>query len=863
MAATSEQTQESLDQIRHLIGSYSPPEGIFDEMLGADGEIKPDWHPILAYFARMSESERHAALTQLNRILRENRVTFIAQDDADSTRRPWKVDLFPLIISPSEWQFLARGLSQRARLLNELLRDLYGEQRALKEGKLPPGVVFGSQQFLPPCSHIAVANGCHLHFMAFDVARSPDGRWWVLSDRTEAPSGAGYTLENRIVTSRSLSELFAEQNVERHAGFFRAFNEHLMSLSPRDEPLAVFLSRGPSKRTYFEHAYLARYLGYSIVEGSDLSVRNHRLYLKTIEGLRPVDLVMRTVRSEMCDPLELRTDSMLGVPGLLQAVRSGHVALANSLGSGLVESDAFLSFLPMLSRYYLGEDLQIPSVATWWCGQEREREYVIDNLDHLIIRRISSTRSLLSKGQDGLIQSKMTRAEREELIAKIRSKGPDFIGQETVTLSTAPMWADDNTLKAAPVVLRFFVAATEQGYLVMPGALTRVSLASDPHNAWLAASDVSKDTWILSDQPVEQFSLLAQRLEGTWLRRSSRSLPSRTADNLFWLGRYTERAEVAVRLLRSLVLRLRGEAGNTQHLVSPEILISLLVAQKHISARRGKRAMQEGREAVERELWSVLFDPESPDGLSRVLGHVQRIADVVRERLSGDAFRILMELSDIPRSVAYGPNQEIEDALRLLDRLIRQVAAFTGMVSENMTRSDGWRFLDMGRRLERVQAVVHLLRQLTVRGDPEHDGTLGLLLELVDSTMTYLARYHSAPQLPRVLDLVLADESNPRSVIFQISTIDEHLKILRRATSGGLISTEQRITTRLSSELRLADVFEISETKSRFGTRVQLDRVVRHLDRGIEELSDLISHFFFSHSMARRVSADERRRELR
>ena len=853
---------DSSDRVRQLIAGYSLQPDIFDEMLAPDGSVRPQWLPTLDYFANMAADERKSAMTQLNRILRENRVTFIAQDDADSTRRPWQVDLFPLIVSPSEWRQLAYGLTQRARLLNETLSDLYGEQRALKEGKLAPGVVFGSRQFLPPCARVSVKNGLHLHFMAFDVARSPDGRWWVLSDRTEAPSGAGYTLENRIVTSRSLPQLFAQQNVERHAGFFRAFNEYFMGLAERDEPLAVFLSRGPAKRTYFEHAYLARYLGYTIVEGSDLAVRNHRLYLKTIEGLRPVDLVMRTVRSEMCDPLELRTDSMIGVPGLLQAVRAGHAILGNSLGSGLVESDAFLSFLPTLSRFYLGEDLAIPSVATWWCGQPAERDYVLANLDSLTVRRISSTRSLLTSGQDGRVRNQAA-AEREALIEQIRADGQDFVGQENVALSTAPMWTPDGRLEAAPVVLRMFVAATENGYRVMPGALTRVSVSSDPHNAWLAASDISKDTWILSDQPVQQFSMLAHRLEATWLRRSSRSLPSRTADNLFWLGRYTERTEAAVRLLRSLVLRLRGETGSSRHLVSPERLISLLVLRKHISSRRGKRAVQEGRDAVERELWSVLFDPESPDGLATLIGNVQRNADVVRERLSSDAFRILMTLTDLPRVTAHGVNQEVEDALRLLDNLIQQLAAFTGMVSENMTRSDGWRFLDMGRRIERVRAIVQLTRQLTVRGDPEKDGSLELLLELADSTMTYLGRYHSTPQLARVLDLVLADELNPRSIIFQVLSIEDHLHVLKRSPHGGLLSPEQRITTQLSSELRLGDVFEMGDTKSRFGTRIQLDRLLRRLAERVDELSDLVSHFFFSHSIPRRVSANERRREPR
>jgi uncharacterized alpha-E superfamily protein len=379
-------------------------------------------------------------------------------------------------------------------------------------------------------------------------------------------------------------------------------------------------------------------------------------------------------------------------------------------------------------------------------------------------------------------------------------------------------------------------------------------VGSDPHADWLAAGDISKDTWVLSNEPVETFSLLAQRQETQRLRRGGRDLPSRAADNLFWLGRYAERAEAAVRLLRSLVIRLRGETGGTRSLVSAERIVSLLVVQKHLSARRGRRAVQAGRLAVERELWTILFDPESKDGLATVLGNVRRTADVVRERLSFDAFRILTDLTNVLPALGHSPRQRIEDALRLLNRLIQYLAAFSGMVMENMTRGYGWRFLDMGRRLERVRAMVALIEQLTVPGEPDKDGALELLLELADSKMTYRGRYHSAPQLPLALDLVLADETNPRSVAFQVLAIDEHLKVLPHADADGLLTADQRITMRLAGDLRLADVTKLSETVNRAGSRVRLHRLARQVETGIDELSDHISQHYFSHSAPKRIS---------
>jgi uncharacterized circularly permuted ATP-grasp superfamily protein/uncharacterized alpha-E superfamily protein len=837
--------------LESLLATYSPDAASFDELLGPEGSLRPAWRPIIESFARLSKPERKELGETAERLLRENGVTFVAAGEDGSSVRPWQLDLVPMLITPEEWQTLESGLIQRARLLNRLLVDLYGTQRVLADRVLPPSVVFSNRQFLRPCVGTEIKDGLHLHFTAFDVARSPDGRWWILSDRSEAPSGAGFALENRVVISRCLPELFAGQNVRRQAGFFRDFNEHFRGLPNRDNPLAVYLSRGPSKSTYFEHAYLARYLGYNVVEGSDLTVRDDRVFLKTVEGLLPVDLILRTIRSEMCDPLELRSDSLIGVPGLLQAMRAGNVTMANALGSGLVESNAFLSFLQPLSRYYFGEDLELPSIATWWCGQEREREHVLANLDRLILRRISTTRSLLISGEDGRVGSRGETIERQDLIDQIKHMGHDFVAQEPLQASESPILGRNLDLQAAPVVVRFYVAATADGYKVMPGGLARVVAA--PGRAQ-ADSEISKDTWVLSNEPVDSFSLLAQRQGDNRLRRSTRELPSRAADNLFWLGRYAERAEAAVRLLRSLVIRLEGEVGDTRRPVSLGRIVALLVANKHMPQRRARRVAQSGRDAVQTELWALLFDADSRDGLATVLGNVRRTAEVVRERLSFDAFRILTELTDVSRGHAFGMRRDIEGAMRLLNRLIQFLAAFSGMGMENMTRGYGWRFLDMGRRIERVRTMNLLVQQLVVPGDPEKDGGLDLLLELADSKMTYRGRYHASPQITRVLDLVLADESNPRSVLFQAMTIDEHLGHLPHTDPDGVMTGDQRVARQLVSEIELADMVALGESVSRSGIRARLERLTRRIESDMIELSDLITQHFFSHSTATRVS---------
>jgi uncharacterized circularly permuted ATP-grasp superfamily protein/uncharacterized alpha-E superfamily protein len=792
-----------------LLDSYQPSPNAFDELTDGAGQVRTRWQRVLETFATMGGDARQAAQDKAQRLMVENDVTFMALGDREASRQ-WRLDLFPLLIGQDEWGVIERGAIQRTVLLNRLLGDLYGEQRVLKERLLPPGLVYGNPQFLRPCTSISVRDDLHLNFVAYDLARSADGRWWVISDRTQAPSGAGYALENRVVSSQCLPELFAEHNVRRLASFFRAFSEKFLSLSVRDQPQAVFLSPGPSKQNYFEHAYLARYLGFSVVEGSDLTVRDDRVYLKTVEGLKPVDLIMRRINSDLCDPLELRTDSFVGVPGLVQAARAGKVTIGNALGSGLVESDSFLSFLPSLSRRFLDEDLAMPSLATWWCGQERERRYVLDHLDELVVRRVSSSRSLFPRGQEGLMTPEMPAEDRERLIRQIERNGHEFIGQEPMSLSLAPTWSGASSIRAAPVIVRVYVAATSKGYEVMPGGLTRVGDGTDPHAPWLEIGDVSKDTWLLSDQPVEQFSLLAQRQANQRLNRGGRDLPSRAADSLFWLGRYTERAEAAVRLLRSLVTRLGGEMGSTRTLVSPERVVAMLMAQKHLSARRGRRAMQQGREAVQEELWTILFDPECKDGLATVLGNVQRNAEAVRERLSYDTFRILRDLTEVSHSWELTKGHETDDALRLLNRLIQYLAAFNGMVAE-------------------------------------------LLLELADSTMTYRSRYQAAPQLSAVLDLLLCDETNPRSAVYQIATLDEHISHLPSGAEEGILTADQRLVTRLLNELKLADPVELGGGVVRFDTRIDLDRLLRRIERDVHELSDDIAQRFFSHSSATRV----------
>src|SRR6202167_3331434 len=542
-----------------LSAGYSQTEGVYDEMSSAPGVLRPHWDVFINSISALGAQELRRRWQTARQRIRENGVTYNVYGDPLGMDRPWNLDAIPLMIPPTEWSQLESGLIQRARLLNLILADLYGPQKLLRGGRIPPALVFANPGFLRSCHGVNVSGNTYLHLLAVDLARGPDGEWWVISDRTQAPSGAGYSLENRIVMAETFPDLFREFQVKRLASFFRSFRDTLLRLSPvaRDNPRVVLLTPGPYNETYFEHSYLARYLGFTLVQGGDLTVRDNRVFLKTLEGLKQVDVILRRVDDGFCDPIELRSDSYLGVAGLLQAVRAGNVAVANALGSGLIETSAFMPFFPGLCRRMLGEELKLPTAATWWCGQPHALKHVLDNLDSLVIKP-----AFPSKGMEPVFGGKLGPEARSRLIEQIKESPQGFAGQELLSLSSAPAWSERQVLTPRRVVLRVYLAAKGDTWVVIPGGLARVSPSMDTPVVSMQRGGGSKDTWGLSDGPVDTLSLQTPRdVPVTLVRGSVSDLPSRAADHLFWLGRYAERSEHLARVLRCVLIRLTGESG--------------------------------------------------------------------------------------------------------------------------------------------------------------------------------------------------------------------------------------------------------------------------------------------------------------
>lgn len=836
--------QHASDALSELLAAYRPLPGHYDELLGSDGRPRPQWDALLRDFAVMGAQQRRTAGTTAEGLLREHDVAYIAADSGN--RRPWHLDVFPLVIEPQDWNKLEVGLIQRARLLNALVGDIYGEQKLLKSGTLPAPLVFANPNFIPHSHGYQAADGVFLQLMAFDVARAPDGSWWVLSQRTESPAGIGYTLENRIVTSRSIPDQFNANNLHRLAGFFRRFSDYFTRLG--DQHLSVVLTGGPDDQDYFEHALIGRYLGYPVVESADLTVRDNRVFLKTLEGLERVDVVIRRIASDASDPLELRSVPGLGIAGLLQSARSGNVLLANAVGAGVATSEALLAFMPGLAKQLLDEELALPSIASWWCGQPREAKYVLEHADSLSLRHAFTRRSLLTAGAHEFGQSDPDLAGPDALRKQIAVRPYDYVGMEHIRPSTVPCLTNDGLLRPVPMVIRLFLAATDDGYQVLPGGLVKVS-GTD-----LGGSHpLSKDIWVLSNREIERETLI-KPLRAAMLKRSDRDLPSKTADDLFWLGRYLERADGGVRLYRNLFLRLAGEALLGNMPVALNILTALLVSQGRLSPSRARRALASGSRAVEHEIWNILFDPDSQDSLAQVLRNVARTADHVRERLSPDAWRIIERLTSVPN--LRWRVHTVSDAVTVLNDLVEAQSAVNGLIHENMTRGYGWRLLDMGRRIERARFIIRVMRELTVRADRDHPGVMGLQLELADSLITYRSRYRAEPQIPAVLDLVLADESNPRSLAFQLAMMRDHMEVMPLEDIQGHLSRAQKLLISVHTEVILADVDKLAHTTSKSGNRTHLNRLLNRCEKQIEELTSLISRTYFSHSVGHRVTGN-------
>jgi uncharacterized circularly permuted ATP-grasp superfamily protein/uncharacterized alpha-E superfamily protein len=816
--------------LSNLLSGYTTLEDRYDELLSSAGVPRAHWETFLQTLAARQGGQVSDTLSMMEREVREHGVTYNVYADPKGADRPWEVDPLPLLLPAREWEEIEAGIAQRAELLNRVLADVYGPQELLKSGAIPPSVIFGHSGFLHQVQGIRPPGGVHLFSYAADLARSPDGHWWVVQDRTQAPSGAGYALENRLVVSRVFPQMFKDLKVQHLAGFFSSLRDSMFRWAPKgDGPTQIaLLTPGPHNETYFEHALLARYLGCALVEGSDLTVRDGKVWMKTVDGLSRVHALLRRQDDDYCDPLELRSDSALGIAGLTDCARRGTILLANALGSGVIESGALLGYLPKLSESLLGEPLRLPSVATWWLGEPAAFRDAWERLEHIIIKPLDR-----SAPEPAVFGADLSPDERVLLRARVASRPQRYVAQEWVRVSQAPVLERSHAMQREQIAgrtvgLRVFAVATPNGYQVLPGGLTRVAGDGDSRVVAMQRGGRSKDTWVLSDAPVNaSFSLLSRTVTPADLVSSRGNLPSRAAENLFWFGRYGERCDGTARLLRVAIGSVLG-SDDTRADVTVDGLVPALELARHMH-------LIESLEHPGVELLRAATHPD--EGLGACFRQLSRVAFNLRDRMSADNWRTLNQLIADP---VFRRGGSLPLALAWLDRAVTSMMTLSGFALDGMTRGTGWRFLSLGRRIERLSNLCMALQVATREG---RSGGLDWLLELTDSTVTFRSRYLVSAEWLPVLDLLLRDDTNPRSIGFQVKGLVEYVDKLERLHgrfASDIIGPAQQALQVLTPE----DLHPESEA---------LSAVLDQLQSAAYRVSDELTLKFFSHAASRSV----------
>lgn len=809
-----------------------------DQLLDERGAVRPAWSGLLPGLAELGPSAIESRRQRAQQVLDDNGILLTGPHEV-SQPHLWPLDPVPFQLGAEPFDELASALAQRAALLNRIAADLLGPQHVIREKVLPAALLFANPHYRRAYHDLPVEGGRYIHLYAADVTRGDHGGWWVQGDRTQAPSGLGFTLENRIASSRVHGDLFASMNVRRHARFFQTLRQTLVSLalSRSANPRIVLLSEGPVGHRGFEDAYLARYLGYTLSVGQDLAVRRNRTVLKTLGGALPVDVILRRINDDACDPVELRSDSVLGVAGLVQSQRSEQLAIANMLGSQLVESPGLSAFLGPMCRFFFGEDLKLPTIATWWCGQKPERDHVLDRLEELYIY------PAFSAGGAPIDPARLTARQRGDLIDQIKTTPERFVAQQRLRRGTTPAWTGER-YEPWHWALRMFATMDGDGYRVLPGGLIRLAHEDSMLDFEPSQTERTQDCWVAGNGPADTLSLLPPSSQPIELKRSGAELPSRVADNLYWLGRSMEQAESQARLLRGMINRLELEGASESHALEDGWRPLLPLIGEARDAKQLDRPMSH-------RIKRVVLDAPSPGNLRQSIRECVRLAQAARDRISVDAWRLVARMERYLLQAAATntiDDDNLADVAALLNHLVLELVAFGGLMSESMTRTLGWRFLDLGRRMERARGTAELLRLTLVEPLSEERPMLTTLLEVCDSAMTYRTRYLADMRPVPVIDLLLTDEINPRSVAYQFEQILMHAEQLSRDTDRQGLDADKRLAKQLRDTARGADPSRLAELDAGGARRSALDAHLGSLIDGLPDLDRALTARYLAHT---------------
>jgi len=822
-----------------------------DELMGKDGNLLPHWQTFFQSFDKLGADELSGRNQDVLRFLKENGVTYNIYGEPDGFNRPWNLDLIPYLIGREEWKTIEAGLIQRANLFDLILKDIYGEGRLIKQNLLPMEVVYNHPGFLRECTGIQQPGKHSLVMYSADMARSADGKIWILNDRTQAPSGSGYALENRMAMARILPELFNGLRVRRLSTYFNSLRDALHSIAPAQgtAPRVVVLTPGATNETYFEHSYLSSYLGFALVEGNDLMVKDNYVWLKTLGGLEKVDVILRRLDDIYCDPLELKADSRLGIPGLLQAVRSGNVSIANPLGSSILENPGLLPFLPNISQYLLGEELKQPSIASWWCGHQKELNYVLEHISTLVIKKIYKQTGFKSIDASGL-----SKKELENLTAEIKASPQSFVGQEKIHVMPVPCFVN-NKVEPRTALFRSFTVSNNGSYTAMTGGLTRTSVNEGNFIISNQSGGVSKDTWIISPEPGSTVHIHKElaHVSGT---TASAVLPSHTAENLFWVGRYAERVLGNARLQRTVmqfVMEGNRLMEDDTDIETEYILLRGLT--KCTYTFPGFAAKDNDKEKFGNpwpELKRIMFDTELSGSLSANFFAFYRTVYTVRDHWSTDTWRVLRTMEEAWKeasTASLSGHSGHNKMLQSLDALITSMVAFIGLNRESISREQGWIMLDAGRKIEQSLLLINMLRNM-LEGDYDEQTGYNLqeaVLKSNESLVNYRFKYRAHLQLPLVLDLMLLDPNNPRSLLYQLERLKAYLSSLPKVTAGHALSEHERLILEAYTMLKLAEKDKLSYRDTDDNMHNRLEKFLSKINDLLLTVNNVISKTYFRH----------------
>jgi uncharacterized circularly permuted ATP-grasp superfamily protein/uncharacterized alpha-E superfamily protein len=819
----------------------------YGELIGEDGNIKPDWETLFQSFSMLGDEEISNRNSDTLRLLKENGVTYNIYGDPNGLNRPWKLDNIPFLISKEDWNSIESGLSQRAQLLNLVLEDIYGERKLLKRGILPMELVYNHAGFLRPCNGIKQPGKHRLILYSADIAKSTEGKLWVVNDRTQAPSGSGYALENRTTMTRVIPELFNGLKVRHLSPYFSALRNGLNEIAPQKNlnPRIVILTPGSKNETYFEHSYLSSYLGFTLVQGNDLIVKDNFVWLKTMGGLERVDVILRRVDDIYCDPLELRADSQLGIPGLLQCVRSGNVSIANPLGSSILENPGLMPFLQLISRYFLSEDLILPTIASWWCGQPKELQYVLDNIQTLVVKKIHRNPT----GSSSIDGASLSSAQLDECRRQIKANPSLYVGQEKVEISLSPSLIDERIIPQK-VLFRSFLVSNQDDYVAMAGGLVRSSANAGNFNISSQMGGFSKDAWVISPEPGRVVTVLNETPEGA-AETYNDMLPSHAAENLFWVGRYTERLLGNARFLRTVMQFLaEGNKLITENNRQTErnLLEAFTRYSFTIPGFTGEKAEELFGDPW-KELKDILFNEKRAGGIKYNFLQFHKAIHEVRDHWSTDTWRVVRGIEEqLQNGIPLTHHGHLQ-MIHTLDDLITSTVAFIGLNRESISREQGWIMLDLGRKIEQSLLVITMLKTTMVKkhNDQVEYNLQQSVLMSNEGLVNYRYKYRRPLQNLLVIDLLLFDPNNPRSLTYQVVRLKSYLINLPKNKGAQSTSEYEPLILEADALLRLANKNELSISDGEGYKNLEI--FLSELYTILSAIPGMISKAYFKHEL--------------